>query len=96
MTTLERSLKKRSPKIYLDYLQNRKGQTIASAYSVRLEKYATVSAPLEWSELQSGLKVTDFNIKSVPKRVQEKIDIFKGVLGKGIAMSKAIDRLMES
>lgn len=96
LTTLERSLKKRGPKIYLDYLQNRKGQTIASAYSVRPEKNATVSTPLEWSELQPGLKITDFTINSVPERVLDKKDLFAGVLGKGIDMNKAIDHLMDS
>lgn len=96
LTTLERSLKKRGPKIYLDYLQNRKGQTIASAYSVRPEKHATVSTPLDWSEVKPGLKVADFTIKTVPERVLNKKDLFKGVLGKGISMDKAIDHLMDS
>lgn len=96
LTTLERSLKKRGPKIYLDYLQNRKGQTIASAYSVRPEKYATVSTPLDWSELKTGFKIQDFTIKTVPERMLGKTDLFKGVLGTGIDMVQAIDRLMES
>lgn len=96
LTTLERSLKKRGPKIYLDYLQNRKGQTIASAYSVRPEKYATVSTPLRWSEVKSGLEVTDFTIQTVPNRVLTQDDLFKGILGAGINMEKAIDLLMEN
>lgn len=96
LTTLERSLKKRGPKIYLDYLQNRKGQTIASAYSVRPEKGATVSTPLDWSEVKSGLKIADFTINTVPERVVDRKEFFKNVLGKGIDMEKAIDHLMES
>src|SRR5690606_967530 len=48
LTTLERSLQKRDKdKIYLDYLQNRRGQTLASVYSLRPKKSAPVSMPLE-------------------------------------------------
>ncbi|MBA6151413.1 DNA ligase D [Gelidibacter maritimus] len=95
LTTMERSLKKRGPKIYLDYLQNRKGQTIVSAYSVRPVKQATVSTPLDWSELKLGVKVSDFNINSVPERVSNQKDLFKGILGKGINMDAVIDQLMK-
>jgi len=96
LTTLERSLKKRGPKIYLDYLQNRKGQTIASAYSVRPQKLATVSTPLKWSEVKSGLKIQDYNMQTVPDRLATTKDVFKGVLGKGMDMEQAINNLMES
>ncbi len=94
LTTLERSIKKRGPKIYLDYLQNRKGQTIASAYSVRPEVRATVSTPLDWSELKTGLRISDFTLETVPTRVTDKKDIFIGIFEKGIDMNKAIDHLM--
>src|SRR5690606_10740677 len=61
LTTLERSLKKREKnKIYLDYLQNRSGQTVASVYSVRPKKDAPVSMPLEWDEVMPGLRPEDF------------------------------------
>ncbi|TDU34462.1 bifunctional non-homologous end joining protein LigD [Gelidibacter sediminis] len=96
ITTLERSLKKRGPKIYLDYLQNRKGQTIASAYSVRPQKLATVSTPLQWSEIKPGLEIQDFTMKTVPDRLATIKDVFKGVLKKGIDMEQALNNLMES
>ena len=65
ITTLERALKTRSDKkIYLDYLQNRSGQTLASVYSIRPKEFAPVSMPLNWDELQPGLKPTDFNIQN--------------------------------
>ena len=47
-TTLERSLSKRGPRIYIDWLLNRTGQTLASVYSLRPVPGATVSAPLDW------------------------------------------------
>lgn len=95
LTTLERSLKKReSTKIYLDYLQNRQGQTLASVYSVRPHPGAPVSMPLEWSELKKGLRPTDFTIYNALERIQAKGEIFLPVLQKGINMMKALE-LME-
>lgn len=93
LTTMERALNKRDGKIYLDYLQNRKGQTLASAYCVRPRKDAPVSAPLQWKEVQSGLKITDHNLTTMPNRIKEMGDLFKPVLGESIDMAKAIDLL---
>ncbi|WP_313501845.1 DNA ligase D [Kaistella carnis] len=97
LTTLERSLKKRSKdKIYLDYLQNRSGQTLASVYSVRPKPFAPVSMPLNWDELKFGLKPTDFNITNSLERIEKKGDLFKPVLGKGIDMLKSLENLSET
>ncbi|WP_294315706.1 DNA ligase D [uncultured Chryseobacterium sp.] len=94
ITTLERSLQKRDDKkIYLDYLQNRSGQTLASVYSIRPKEGASVSMPLEWNELKKGLKPTDFNIHNALERIEAKGDLFKPVLGKGIDMMKALELL---
>ncbi len=94
LTTLERSLQKRDKnKIYLDYLQNRRGQTLASVYSLRPKKGASVSMPLEWGEVKKGLKPTDFTIHNALERLKDKGDIFKPILGKGIDMLKAIKKL---
>lgn len=94
LTTLERSLQKRdNKKIYLDYLQNRTGQTLASAYSLRPKQGASVSMPLDWDELKPGVKPTDFNIDNALERIKEKGDLFKPVLGKGIDMMKALEAL---
>lgn len=94
ITTLERSLQKRDPKkIYLDYLQNRTGQTLASAYSLRPKQGASVSMPLDWEELKPGIKPTDFNIENALERIKEKGDLFKPVLGKGIDMMKVLELL---
>ncbi|HLV23667.1 MAG TPA: DNA ligase D [Moheibacter sp.] len=94
LTTLERSLKKRDKdKIYLDYLQNRAGQTVASVYSVRPKKDAPVSMPLEWNEVLPGLRPEDFNIYNALGRIEKKGDLFKPVLGKGFDMNKALKNL---
>ncbi|NIJ55743.1 non-homologous end-joining DNA ligase [Dyadobacter arcticus] len=94
LTTLERSLAKRKKNhIYVDFLQNRIAQTLACAYSVRPKPGATVSAPLEWSEVKKGLSPKQFTINNMLDRVKEKGDLFKGVLGKGIDLQKALQQL---
>ncbi|MCY0970319.1 DNA ligase D [Chryseobacterium sp. CY353] len=96
ITTLERSLQKRDDKkIYLDYLQNRTGQTLASVYSIRPKDGASVSMPLEWDEVKKGLKPTDYNIHNALERIKAKGDLFKPVLGKGIDMMKALELLQD-
>lgn len=54
--------------VYIDYLQNSVGRTMACPYSLRAKEEATVSTPLEWRELKKGLKPQEFNIFSVVKR----------------------------
>ncbi|HEX5024945.1 MAG TPA: non-homologous end-joining DNA ligase [Agriterribacter sp.] len=97
ITTMERSLSKRKKdQIYIDYLQNSRGQTLASAYSVRPKPLATVSTPLEWEEVKHGLSPSQFTIKTVPARMQQKkSDPFKAVLGKGFDMGQALKKLGE-
>jgi bifunctional non-homologous end joining protein LigD len=93
-TTLERNLKKRgNKKIYLDYLQNSKGQTIASVYSLRPREGATVSMPLHWKEVKHGLKPTDFTIHNALQRIKRTGDIFKGILGPGIDLNACLEKL---
>jgi bifunctional non-homologous end joining protein LigD len=53
--------------VFVDYNQNAKDRTIASAYSVRPTQDATVSAPLEWSELDT-CDPRDFTLVTMPKR----------------------------
>lgn len=91
-TTLERSIAARKGKMYLDFLQNRPGATIAGPYSVRPKPGATVSMPLDWEEVKPGLKMKDFTIFNTIDRLQKKGDLFKGVLGKGIDLKKAIQK----
>ncbi|REG96089.1 DNA ligase D [Flavobacterium aquicola] len=92
-TTLERSIKKRNHKIYIDYLQNRKGQTLVAPYSVRPKPGATVSTPLEWSEVNAKLSPSQFTIKNVIKRFEKKGDLWKPVLGKGADIKAVIENI---
>ena len=93
LATMERSLKKRGDKIYLDYLQNRRGQTLASPYCVRPKKGAPVSAPLLWEEVKPDLRISDLTIKNMASRLKKVGDLFVPVLGDCIDMEAAIDHL---
>jgi bifunctional non-homologous end joining protein LigD len=93
-TTLERNLKKRGNRhIYMDYLQNRRGQTISSVYSLRPKEGAPVSMPLHWKEVKPGLSPLDFHINNALRRIEKTGDIFAGVLGKGIDLKRCLRRL---
>ncbi|SEA92010.1 bifunctional non-homologous end joining protein LigD [Chitinophaga terrae (ex Kim and Jung 2007)] len=92
-TSLERTVRDRKGKMYLDFLQNRPHATIAAPYAVRPKPGATVSMPLHWDEVKKGLKMTDFTIKNAIARMESEGDIFKPVLGKGIDMQKVLKKL---
>lgn len=93
-TSLERNLAKRGThRIYIDFLQNRIGQTLSCAYSMRPKPHATVSTPLEWKEVKKGLNPTDFTFKNIFRRLEKKGDLFSATLGKGIDMKKCIAKL---
>ncbi|HEX6333259.1 MAG TPA: DNA ligase D [Flavisolibacter sp.] len=92
-TSIERKTADRDGKMYLDFLQNRPQATVAAPYSLRPKPGAPVSMPLHWEEVKKGLKITDFNIANAVARIRKEGDLFKGVLGKGIDLPKAIRRL---
>ncbi len=89
-TSIERIVKARKGKMYIDFLQNRPQATIAAPYSLRPKPGATVSMPLHWDEVKKGLKMSDFTIHNALERIKSEGDIFKHVLGKGINLEKVI------
>lgn len=92
--TIERFTKNRKPQqIYVDYLQNLQGKSVAAAYSVREKPGATVSTPLTWAEVKKGIKIADFTIKNVPARVKKKGDLMKEVLTKKQTLATAQKKL---
>lgn len=94
-TSVERQVKNRGGKMYIDFLQNRPGATLACAYSLRPKPGATVSMPLDWNEVKTGLTMKDFHIKNAVQRVRREGDIFKGTLGKGINLDKALKKAQD-
>jgi len=91
-TSLERMVANRKGKMYLDFLQNRPGATIACPYSLRPKPGATVSMPLAWDEVKPGMKMKDFTIFNAVDRVRDTGDLFKGVLSNGIDLTAAINK----
>lgn len=89
-TSIERAVKDRKGKMYIDFLQNRAQATVSAPYSVRPKPGATVSMPLYWDEVKKGLKMNDFTIHNAMERIKSVGDIFKPVLGKGINLDKVI------
>jgi bifunctional non-homologous end joining protein LigD len=85
----------RQHRVYLDYLQNRRGQTLAAPYSVRPAPGATVSTPLRWVEVRRGLDPGRFTISTMPKRLARTGDLWKPVLGPGIDLQGCLERLQK-
>jgi bifunctional non-homologous end joining protein LigD len=91
-TSVERMISNREGKMYIDFLQNRPGATLAGPYSLRPKIGATVSMPLHWDEVKPGLTMRHFTIFNSISRLKETGDLFKGVLGKGIDLEKTIKK----
>jgi bifunctional non-homologous end joining protein LigD len=93
ITSIERTVSKRGNKIYVDFLQNRKGQTIAAPYSVRPRPLATVSTPLMWKEVNHKLSPEQFTIHNIEKRLSKVGDLWEGVLSKPISIDKLLPKI---
>jgi bifunctional non-homologous end joining protein LigD len=80
--TVERGKAKRNKdQIYVDHLQNAYGKSVVAPYSVRPKPGASVSAPLEWSEVKrKKITTQDFTIENILDRVKKKGDLFAPVL----------------
>ena len=77
VATVERMVKRR-PRgtVYVDFLQNILGKTLATAYSARASEFAGVSTPLAWEEIDSDLDPRDFTIVTAPSRFREVGDLW--------------------
>jgi bifunctional non-homologous end joining protein LigD len=77
--TIERALKARGRRIYVDYLQNALGKTLASAYSARASEFAGVSTPITWEEVDAGVSPRDFTIANFAQRIKQAGDPWAGL-----------------
>jgi bifunctional non-homologous end joining protein LigD len=84
--TITRSVRARGQKVYVDYLQNIEGKSLACAYSARASDYAGASTPLTWQEIDAGFDPRDFTIRTLPDRLAEVGDLWAPLLS-----SKGVD-----
>ena len=92
VATIERMVKKR-PKgtVYVDYLQNILGKSLAAAYAVRASDYAGASTPLTWNEVAEGVDPRDFTLRTAPARFREVGDLWAPIrTGKAVNIAKVL------
>jgi bifunctional non-homologous end joining protein LigD len=79
--TTERVVRRRKAHhVYIDYLQNIRGKTVASVYSPRPRPHAPVSTPLKWEEFSRPIDPAEFTIKTIFKRLNTFGDLFEKAL----------------
>jgi bifunctional non-homologous end joining protein LigD len=93
ISTVARPLRARGGKVYIDFGQNGHGQTIVAPYSVRPLPGAPASCPLEWREVTPRLDPARFTLETLPPRFDKMADPLTPVLGDGIDMAAALERI---
>jgi bifunctional non-homologous end joining protein LigD len=89
IATVERSVRARGSRVYIDYLQNVLGKTLATAYSARASPWAGVSTPLTWDEVDRGVRREDFTIKTMEDRLNRVGDLWARLRSaKGVDLSR--------
>ena len=90
---VERRVGSREGKVYLDYLQNHRGDTVVPPYVVRPVPGASVSTPLEWDELEGDLHPSNFTLRTAPARFERVGDLFGAARTDGQDLLPALERL---
>jgi bifunctional non-homologous end joining protein LigD len=72
VATTARAIPARRGRVYVDALQNGRGKLLAAPYCVRPRPGATVSTPLDWSEVDGRLDPAAFTLRTVPERLRER------------------------
>lgn len=75
--TVTREVQKRGARqVYVDFLQNIRGKTVAGVYAARPHPLAQVSMPLDWNEVTDGLTPAAFTIETAPARLTARGDLW--------------------
>jgi bifunctional non-homologous end joining protein LigD len=94
IATVERSVSKRpSGTVYVDYLQNIRGKTVAGVYSVRAQPVPMVSTPLSWREVTERLAPESFTIDTVPERLRRTGDLWAKAMRRPNSLDRALARV---
>ena len=95
IATVERTTSRRRGRVYLDFLQNRRGQTVVPPYAVRPVAAASVSTPLDWDELDADLQPGRFTMATLPDRLDRLGDLFARTLHDRQPLLPAIEKFRE-
>ena len=72
IATIERTIAKRkSTQVYVDWMQNARGKSLAAVYAARAKPKASVSMPLSWKQVEDGVKITDFTIQNAAELLKD-------------------------
>jgi bifunctional non-homologous end joining protein LigD len=75
IATVERTIARRKPtQVYVDWMQNARGKSLASVFTARAKPKAPVSMPLSWKQISQGVKITDFTITNALDLLKKKGD----------------------
>jgi bifunctional non-homologous end joining protein LigD len=91
--TMERRIRERNQRVYIDTGQTGRSRTIVAPYSVRAHEGATVSTPLDWDEVNATLTPTRWSMLSVPARIEERGDPMQNLLSERPDVARAVGRL---
>ena len=95
VATVERAVKARGARVYVDYLQNIRGKTLASAYSARASEFAGVSAPVTWAEIDEGVSPKDFTVGTFADRLAQVGDLWAALRTARAANLRAVMKYAE-
>src|ERR671936_254531 len=91
--TMTWEVRRRTGKVFIDHNMNRSGANIAAVYSMRPEPGATVSTPVTWEEVASGVRPGDFDIRTIWDRLDEVGDLFRPVIAEPQDLRPAMEAL---
>jgi bifunctional non-homologous end joining protein LigD len=75
LATIERTISERQKQqVYVDWLQNARGKSVAAPFTARAKPKAAISMPLHWIQVENGVKITDFTIKNGPEWISKQGD----------------------
>lgn len=91
--TMERVIAARGDKVYVDTGQTGASRAIVAPYALRPTKEATVSTPLDWSEVTPALDPKAFNLRTVPERIAKRngVDPMKDLLHVQVDLPRILD-----
>jgi bifunctional non-homologous end joining protein LigD len=95
VATVERAVRARGKTVYVDYLQNIRGKTLACAYSARGSDYAGVSTPLTWDEVDAGVDRRDFTLETMAARLAAVGDLWAGLRTSKGAPLREVERYLK-